>query len=71
MASPVSATITNGVFGAVPVGWFIDNRPHLRDHISHRKREGDAGKRLLAIVGRERIKRVLKPMLDEGEFLSP
>ena len=51
--------------------WFIENRPHLRDHISYRGREGDTGKRLLAIVGRDRLKRVLKPMLDEAEFLSP
>lgn len=51
--------------------WFIENRPHLRDHISFRGRKGDPGKRLLAIVGRDRLKRVLKPMLDEDEFLSP
>ena len=51
--------------------WFIDNRPHLREHMAHRNRPGDHGRRLLAIVGRDRLRRLLRPMLDEEEFLSP
>ena len=51
--------------------WFVANRPHLRDHLASRCRPGEPERRLLAIVGRERLRRVLRPMLDEGEFLSP
>jgi len=51
--------------------WFFKNRRHLRDHVSYRNRPGESQQRLLAIVGRERLRRVLKPMLDEAEFLSP
>ena len=51
--------------------WFVKNRPHLRDHVSFRNRPEENEHRLLAIVGRERLRRLLKPMLDEEEFLSP
>ena len=51
--------------------WFVENRPHLRDHMAQRQRPGEKERRLLAIVGRERLRRVLRPMLDESEFLSP
>jgi hypothetical protein len=53
--------------------WFIENRAHLRQHIAFRPgpREDGPPRRLLAIVGRDRLRRVLKPLLDEGEFLSP
>ncbi len=50
--------------------WFINNHAHLRDHVSYRERPGEKSA-LLAIVGRERLRRVLRPMLDEREFLSP
>jgi len=53
------------------MAWFVENRPHLRDHICCRPRPGGRQRRLLAIVGRERLRRVLRPMLDEDEFLSP
>ena len=53
--------------------WFLENRPHLARHISYR--EGALGKshghRLLAIPSKERLERVLRCLLDEGEFLSP
>ncbi|MFH1568042.1 MAG: glucosidase [Gemmatimonadota bacterium] len=51
--------------------WFVDHRPHLREHVTSRGRADVPGGRLLAIVGRERLRRVLRVMLDEGEFLSP
>ncbi len=51
--------------------WFVENRPHLQHHLSARQRPGVPHRRLLAIVGRERLRRVLRPMLDEAEFLSP
>jgi len=53
------------------MAWFVENRPHLRDHICCHPRPGGGERRLLAIVGRERLRRVLRPMLDEDEFLSP
>ncbi len=54
--------------------WFLTNRPDLARHItwmetieeSHRERHY-----LLAIPSRDRLKRVLRYMLDEREFLSP
>jgi glycogen debranching enzyme len=49
--------------------WFIDNRPGLRDHVEIA--DGPAGpRRLLSIVNRDQLVRVLRPMLDETEFLS-
>ncbi len=50
--------------------WFIENRPELSDHIeTHATDEGP--RRLLSLVNRHRLKRVLRYMLDENEFLSP
>jgi len=53
--------------------WFFDNRIYLRDggHVACVKSPGENGRRLLSIINRERLVRVLKPMLDEHEFLSP
>ena len=51
--------------------WFIENRPHLREHICYRCRPDERERRLLAIVGRERLRQVLRSLLDEEEFLSP
>ena len=51
--------------------WFVENHPQLQHHLSSRYRPGVPHRRLLAIVGRERLRRVLRPMLDESEFLSP
>ena len=53
--------------------WFVANRPDLAQRIAHATTEGGshAGHRLLAIPSRERLERVLKPLFDEREFLSP
>ncbi len=51
--------------------WFLDNRPDLAAHVASMERPGMASRRLLSIVGRDRLQRVLKRMLDEKEFLSP
>jgi len=53
--------------------WFLKNRPDLADHISYfmGSAEHANGHRLLAIPSRDRLIRVLRYMLDEGEFLSP
>ena len=55
--------------------WFLENRKDLARHITYFERSEGAhsghGHRLLAIPSRERLERVLRVMLDEGEFLSP
>jgi hypothetical protein len=51
--------------------WFLQNRPDLANLIS---RWGDRGKNqrhLLSLLRGHRMKRLLKRMLDEKEFLSP
>jgi len=54
------------------LNWFFKNRAYLRDqgHVACVKAPGDHARRLLSIVNRDRLVRVLKPMLDESEFLS-
>jgi hypothetical protein len=55
------------------LNWFLENRGDLGRHITyceHRSGQGKGG-RLLAIPSEERLRRVLKYMLDESEFLSP
>ena len=51
--------------------WFLANRPEFAEHVDQmHDRDGHAG-RLLAVVGPERLARILSTMLSEGEFLSP
>ena len=54
--------------------WFLDHRKDLAQNISYMESEGGEdvhGHRLLAIPSRERLERMLRYLLDEGEFLSP
>jgi hypothetical protein len=52
--------------------WFLDNRQDLARYISYYEGGGaHERRRLLAVPSRERLTRVLRYMLDEGEFLSP
>ncbi|MEW6131409.1 MAG: glucosidase [Acidobacteriota bacterium] len=51
--------------------WFIDNRKDLIDNVACMRTQGRHERRLLAIVDQDRLRRVLKIMLDEKEFLSP
>ena len=56
--------------------WFVDNRKDLSRHVSYMERTGKPGQpgeeiRLLAIPSAHRLKRVLRYVLDESEFLSP
>ena len=52
--------------------WFFENRIYLRDNgnVACAKAAGDHSRRLLSIVNRDRLIKVLRPMLDENEFLS-
>ncbi len=51
--------------------WFLEHRPHLASLVSRWQEPGSGERRLLAICRGHRMKRVLKRMLDETEFLSP
>src|SRR5579884_1238102 len=51
--------------------WFVANRPDLTRNMACMKTPGMAERRLLAITDPERLRRVLRVMLDEQEFLSP
>jgi len=51
--------------------WFIDHRPELIQNVACMRTPGQEERRLLSVVTPERLRRVLKFMLDEREFLSP
>jgi hypothetical protein len=51
--------------------WFVDNRQDLVCHVASMRRTGAGERRKLSIVDREQLRRVLRVMLDEHEFLSP
>ncbi|MDQ3804039.1 MAG: glucosidase [Acidobacteriota bacterium] len=51
--------------------WFVENRPDLTRDVACMRTPGMKERRLLAVVGRDKLRRVLRVMLDEGEFLSP
>jgi hypothetical protein len=51
--------------------WFIQYRRDLTGNVACMRTPGHGERRLLAIVDGNRLRRVLKVMLDEREFLSP
>ena len=51
--------------------WFIQNRPDLRHHVERQETPDGQVRRLLSLASGERLRRVLRYMLDETEFLSP
>ena len=50
--------------------WFLENRPDLTAGIACMQKAGQNDRRLLALVNKERLRRVLTIMLSEKEFLS-
>jgi hypothetical protein len=50
---------------------FLEARPELRAFIHDPAKQGQAGRRLAAILDETKLRRVLRTMLDEKEFLSP
>ena len=50
--------------------WFLEHRPQLASLVSRWHEPGMEERRLLALVRGHRMKRLLKRMLDPGEFLS-
>jgi len=51
--------------------WFVDHRPDLIASVACMRTRGHQERRLLSIVDGTRLRRVLRVMLDEREFLSP
>ncbi len=50
--------------------WFLKNRRDLTDDIACMQEPGRENRRLLAIITKEQLRRVLRYMLSEAEFLS-
>ncbi|MBL0744503.1 MGH1-like glycoside hydrolase domain-containing protein [Chryseolinea lacunae] len=50
--------------------WFLENRPDLANLISRWTEKGKGARHLLSLLRGHRMKRLLKRMLDETEFLS-
>jgi hypothetical protein len=50
--------------------WFIDHRPDLTVGLACMRTRGEEDRRLFSIVSPERLRRILRVMLDETEFLS-
>lgn len=68
-------TIDTKTFERLPsfqkrVDWFINNRPDLSDNIACMEGCDNHSRRLLAIVDKDKLRRILQKMLDESEFLS-
>ena len=51
--------------------WFFENRPDLSGLVSHWQEKNESGRHLLSLLRGHRLKKILKRMLDESEFLSP
>ena len=50
--------------------WFLDHRPHLAELVSRWRDVNQNEQHLLSLLRGHRMKRLLRRMLDEGEFLS-
>jgi hypothetical protein len=50
--------------------WFIANRPDLIGNVACMRTKGRGERRLLSILTPDKLRRVLRYLLDEGEFLS-
>jgi len=51
--------------------WFIENRSDLCENLAKMDVPGEGERRLMSIVDSEKLRSILKYMLDENEFLSP
>jgi len=51
--------------------WFIDNRPDLTETFACMRSTGMGERRLLSIANENQLRRILRYMLDDREFLSP
>jgi len=53
------------------IAWYFRHHPELVSHISNLEKPGVEGRRLMAVVNEDKLRRILARMLDESEFLSP
>jgi hypothetical protein len=53
------------------VEWFLQNRPELAENVARLELGGMGERRLLAICSPDRLRRILRRVFDEAEFLSP
>jgi len=51
--------------------WFLDHRPEFAASVARMHVTGQGERRLLSLVSPDRLRRVLRYLLDESEFLSP
>jgi hypothetical protein len=51
--------------------WFINHRADLTQNVACMRTPGRGERRLLSVVNQEQLRRVLRVMLNEDEFLSP
>jgi len=51
--------------------WFLENRPELASHVEMRPGPDGGARRLLSLVNGDRLRSVVRYLLDEEEFLSP
>ncbi|HLE43224.1 MAG TPA: glucosidase, partial [Methylomirabilota bacterium] len=51
--------------------WLLENRPELANHVEIESGGDEGVRRLLTLANRHRLRKILRYMLDEQEFLSP
>jgi mannosylglycerate hydrolase MGH1-like protein/glycosyl hydrolase family 63 len=51
--------------------WFVLNRPDLTANVACMRTPGNRERRLLSVVDADKLRHVLRYMLEENEFLSP
>jgi hypothetical protein len=51
--------------------WFLENRPELGAFIETRTEADGRTRRFMSLVDRDRLRSILRYLLDENEFLSP
>lgn len=51
--------------------WFIRHRSYLESNLAETRQSEHGGLRLLSLLSETKLRRILKYMLDEEEFLSP
>jgi hypothetical protein len=69
-------TLAAGTLARLPdfarrVDWFLENRPELAENVARIDVGGTHERRLLAICSPDRLRAILRRVLDESEFLSP
>jgi hypothetical protein len=52
------------------MAWFFEHRPHLIQNVASLTEMGVHGHHLLAVVGRQKLERILERLFDPAEFLS-